>query len=204
MNNLLRKKLRKLNQSIYQNSIPNEKILETLFIFLPFEEDHETIVTNAIAKSYYKMGKYQHAIHFYKEGILKNFENKASYIGLFKCYLCLNEIEESLKYLNLYEDISKKENKSIDINLFSSMLIYKNQNEFIPVPISNFYLTEKIKDEEVQQLYQQLILFYNVQSFSDCLEIAMKLNDLKKEKHLPFDFEILLHLITELQKIRIK
>lgn len=118
--------------------------------------------------------------------------------------LCLDKTEESLKHLNLYQDINEKENKPIDIHLFSSMLIYKGQNVFTPVPMSNFYLSEKIKDEEVQQLYQQLILFYNEQSFSDCLEIAMKLNDLKKEKHLPFDFEILLHLITELQKIRIK
>ena len=120
--------------------------------FLVYQKTNKN--TNAIAKSYYKIGEYQLAIHFYKKGILKNFG---------KCF-------SFFKSFNFFA-ISKQSgaNKPIDINLFSSMLVYKEQNEFTPVPVNNFYLSEKIKDEELQKLYQEFILFYNNQAFSDCL-----------------------------------
>lgn len=193
--------LRKVKREIYNKNINEgkiEKYEKKLLEMLKKEDENENQIEIFLGKINYKKRKYDKSINYFLTALEKNLANYSIYLSLYKNYVMIGDYENAYKNIVMYRKYAKR---NLECSLIVSMLNrILNIDDNINISKSKLMFTS-FNEKQISELWNSFVDNYNSKSYSKCMSLLKKIEELVEKQNLNLELPTIKKLISYL-KIR--
>ena len=169
--------LNKIKHAIYDdiNSNRIRKYEKDLLLKVQFEADNKNNVSLLLGRLYFEQGDYKNSLKYFSLARYKNPLVKYSYLGLYKCYVMMDDYISALEAINTYIGNNSKINCDIILSMLDKLTFNKGN-----ITINKErYMREQFSGE-LKLKYSEFIDSYETRNYSKALCLLKECSSLVK------------------------
>lgn len=189
--------LNKIKHAIYDdiNSNRIRKYEKDLLLKVQFEADNKNNVSLLLGRLYFEQDDYKNSLKYFSLARYKNPLVKYSYLGLYKCYVMMDDYISALEAINTYIGNNSKINCDIILSMLDKLTFNKGN-----ITINKErYMREQFSGE-LKLKYSEFIDSYETRNYSKALCLLKECSSLVKEKNICLEFKTLSHLLEKIKE----